>query len=133
MDRKLITIAVLFLLYERLEYAWYLVADIEIYYKVPFVFDGAPIRLDSWVYAVSVKIENVITVIIIHLLLPLKKYTRWSILTFSLALIEIHLTYNEPFFKIPLPGDWYIPGSTATLRLTGVCYFMYGCVKQAMK
>jgi hypothetical protein len=133
MDRKLITIAVLFLLYERSEYAWYLVDGLEIYYQVPFVFDGDPIRIDSWVYLVSVKIQNVIMVLILHILLPMRAYTKWAILTFSLALIELHLTYNEPFFKIPLPGDWYIPGSTATLRLASVCYFIYGCVKQAMK
>lgn len=137
MARKLITIAILLLIYDRLEYAWYVVEGMNVYYKVPYVFTGNAIRIDSWVYLASVKVQHIVTIYILHILLPMREYTKWILVAFALALIELHLTYNEPFMRIFLPviGNWqpYIPVSTATLKLASVCYFIFGCIQNALK
>lgn len=94
------------------------------------------IRLDSYVYYMFIKVEQILFVLLVQLFLTdMKNYTKWLVITFFLALIEYPLTYNEPIYKIMLPEffSWhpYVPVSTATLKLIAVCYFMYGCVKKA--
>lgn len=48
---------------------------------------------------------------------------------FSLAFLELFLTWNEPILKIPLPFGLWVPISTSLLKLTSICYFMWECVK----
>lgn len=130
---KFISVAVLVIVYERLEYLWYPFEHVQRWYTVPFIVEMSPIKLDSMIYMASVKAQHFIFALILHVLLPLKFYTRWMIVAFAIAFFELFLTYNEPIFKLMLPSEFYIPVSTATLKATSVCYFLYGCVKHVMK
>jgi hypothetical protein len=129
--------SILALLFFLTEYAWIPWAELPIYYDVPFVYKDGPVRLDSWIYNVSVKVSHVIFVIALWLLTPFKKSGVFMIVAFTLALIEFFFTWNEPIAKLWLPEFWnwhpYIPVSTAPLKLASVCYFMYECVKKAME
>jgi hypothetical protein len=106
--------------------------------EVKVIFKDFSVRLDSYMYFLFIKVEQIIAVLIVQQLLPdFWKYTRWLVLGFFLALIEYPLTYNEPMYKILLPefGSWqpYIPVSVAMLKFIAVCYFMYGCIKKALE
>jgi hypothetical protein len=131
---KFITVSVLLLLFLLLEYAWIPWDRVKIYYSVPFVYDGGPVRLDSWIYNSCVKIEHILVVLMLHLLTPFKKETKMLLIAFGLAFVEFFFTWNEPMAKIWLPefGSFhpYIPISTATLKLMAVCCFMWGCIKK---
>lgn len=103
---------------------------------VKIIFKDFTIRLDSYMYFLFIKVEQVFFVLVVQLMVN-GKYSKWLLITFLLALIEYPLTYNEPIYKILLPdfGGWqpYIPVSTATLKFCAVCYFMWGCIKKALE
>jgi hypothetical protein len=106
--------------------------------EVKVIFKDFSVRLDSYMYFLFIKVEQIIAVLIVQQLLPdFWKYTRWLVLAFFLALIEYPLTYNEPMYKILLPefGSWqpYIPVSVAMIKFIAVCYFMYGCIKKVFE
>lgn len=131
---KYITVSVLLLIFFLLEYTWIPWTRVEIYYSVPFVYDGGPVRLDSWIYNSCVKIEHILVVLMLHILMDLKKETRVLLIAFVLAFVEFFFTWNEPIAKIWLPeiGAFqpYIPVSTATVKFFAIAYFMVGCVKR---
>lgn len=130
MDKKrLITIAILLILYDRVEFLYYALDNPD--QKIGFIFKGDPIRADSYIYFASIMLQQVITSIIVYLFLPWKE-TKWFVIASMIVFVEYFFTYGQPFFKIPLPGDFYIPGSTSTLRMMSVCYFMYAVVKRVM-
>lgn len=128
--RRLITIAVLLILYDRIEFLYYAFDNPE--EKVGFILKGDPIRKDSYIYFASIMFQQVITSIIVYLFLPWRE-TKWFVIASVIVFIEYFFTYGQPFFKIPLPGEFYIPGSASTLRMISVCYVMYGCVKRALE
>lgn len=97
---------------------------------VKIVFKDFSIRLDSYVYFAAIKVEQFIFVVVLHIILPMKDYTKWLVYSFLAAIVEYPLTYNEPIYKLPLPLDFYIPVSTASLKFTAVAYFMTGCVRK---
>lgn len=120
-----ITVAILVILYERLEYLWVIWEDVPIFFNVPYVYDGGSIRLDALVYNASVKIQNIILPIILYLVTPFKKSSMVMIAAFTLGFIELFITWNEPIAKIPLPFNRYFPISTAVIRLASVFYFLH--------
>jgi hypothetical protein len=125
---KYITVSILVLIYFLLEYAWIPWAGVPKYYEVPFIYSDGPVRLDSWIYNACVKIEHLILPLIIYILTPFKRESKFMLLAFGLSFVEFFLTWNEPIAKIPMPFDWGIPISTAPLKLASICYFMVSCV-----
>ncbi len=115
----------LMLAFFLLEYTWIPWEDVPIYYNVPFIYDGGAVRLDSWVYNASVKIEHFIVPLVLFILTPFKRESKLMMLAFGLCLVEFFFTWNEPFFKIPLPFDLWIPISTSLLKFASICNFMY--------
>lgn len=133
MDRqKYLLVSILLIIFWFLEYVWVYWEDVPIFYNVPFVYDGGPVRLDSWVYNVSIKLQHIIGVLFVYILTPFKKESKIMLIAFGLALIEFFFTWNEPIAKIPLPFEWWIPISTATIKLMSVCNFMYACQKKIL-
>ena len=134
---KAITVSVLLLIFFLLEYTWIPWTRVETYYSVPFVYDGGPVRLDSWIYNACVKIEHILVVLMIHLLMNFKKESKIMLIAFGLAFVEFFFTWNEPMAKIWLPefGSFhpYIPVSTATLKFCSIAYFMWGTVKRVFE
>jgi hypothetical protein len=130
MDKsRFVVVSILVLVYFLLEYTWISVEDVQIFYKVPFVYDSGPIRLDALVYAASVKVGHFILPLILYILTPFKKESKLMMIAFALAFVELFFTWNEPIHKVPLPFNWWIPISTTLLKLASCCYFMWGCVK----
>jgi hypothetical protein len=125
-----ITVSCLLLVYMMLEYTWIPWEDVPVFYNVPFVYDGGPVRLDSWIYNACVKVEHFLFVLTIHLVLDFKKETKWLLITFGLAFVEFFFTWNEPIAQIDLPFGMYLPISTTPMKFAAVAYFMYGTVKK---
>lgn len=130
---KYFTVSILVLVYFLLEYVWLPWADVPVTYKVPFVHQGNPIRLDSLIYHAGVKVQHVIVPVITLILMPFKKESKLMIIAFSLAFFELFLTWNEPILQLPLPFNWYIPISTSPLKFASVCYFMWSCIKKSFE
>src|SRR5688572_29915419 len=107
-NMKFITVSSLLLIFMMLEYTWIPWEDVPIFYNVPFIYDGGPVRLDAWIYNACVKIEHIVVVLMLHILLDFKKETKWLLVTFGLAFVEFFLTWNEPVMKIDLPFIMYI-------------------------
>jgi hypothetical protein len=132
MDRlKYLIVSILTVVFFILEYTWIPFEDIPIFYKVPFIYDGGPVRLDSWIYNASVKIEHFIVPLILYVLTPFKQECK-LMGAFALSFIEFFFTWNEPIGKIPLPFEWWIPISTALLKLVSICWFMWVCIKEIL-
>lgn len=127
--RKLITIGVLFILWDRVEFLYYLVEGRDT--KIGFLLMGDPIRIDSYVYFASMYLQTLILVVILQMALPLKSM-KYLVIACLLCFIEYFVTYGQPIAKIPLPWNLYIPVSCSTLRLLSVCYVLYECVKKVM-
>ena len=130
---KYIAVSFMVLIYFLLEYIWFPWEDSPVRYTIPFIHEGAHIRLDSLIYHAGVKVQHVILPVIILILTPFKRESCLMIAAFSLAFFELFLTWNEPIAKLPLPFDWYIPVSTSPLKFFSVCYFMVGCIKKAFE
>lgn len=130
---KYFSVSILVLLFFLLEYVWFPWDGSPITYKIPYVHEGNPIRLDSLIYHAGVKVQHIILPLITLILMPFKKESKVMIFTFSLAFFELFLTWNEPIAKLPLPFDWYIPVSTSPLKFFSVCYFMTACIRWAFK
>lgn len=130
---RYITVSLLMMAYFLLEYTWIPFEDMPVFYKVPFIYDGGPVRLDSWVYNASVKVEHFILPLILFILTPFKKECRLMMWAFGLAIVEFFITWNEPILKIPMPFHLWIPVSTSLLKLASICYFMWGCVKSYLE
>lgn len=130
---RYITVSLLMMAYFLLEYTWIPFEDMPVFYKVPFIYDGGPVRLDSWVYNASVKVEHFILPLILFILTPFKKECRLMMWAFGLAFVEFFITWNEPILKIPMPFHLWIPVSTSLLKLASICYFMWGCVKSYLE
>lgn len=130
---KYVAVSFLVLIYFLLEYAWFPWEDSPTRYTIPFIHDGAPIRLDSLIYHAGVKVQHIMVPLILLILTPYKKECRIMIAAFSLAFFELFLTWNEPILKLPLPFNWHIPVSTSPLKLASVCYFMWSAVKRALE
>lgn len=128
---KYVLVSLLVLVFFLLEYTWIPWEDLPVYYNVPFVYDGGPVRLDSWIYNGSVKVEHFILVLICFILTPFKKSSRLMMWAFGLSFIEFFLTWNEPIVKIPLPFHLWIPISTSLLKIASICYFMYEAIISA--
>lgn len=129
MAKKFIIIAILFLLYDRVEFLYYAFEGSE--RKVGFIIKGEPIRIDSYVYFASIGLQQVIASFIIYLLLPWRS-VKYFVIASVICFVEYFFTYGQPIAKIPLPADFYIPISASTLRFVSVCYVMYECVKRVM-
>jgi hypothetical protein len=103
--------------------------------EVKILLKDFSVRLDSYTYLLFIKLEQLIFVLVVRLFV--KENSIWMLYAFGLAMIEYPLTYNEPIAKIMLPDFWgwqpYIPVSTATLKFSAVCYFMWGCVKKVFE
>jgi hypothetical protein len=103
--------------------------------EVKILLKDFSVRLDSYTYFLFIKLEQLIFVLVVRLFV--KENSIWMLYAFGLAMIEYPLTYNEPIAKIMLPDFWgwqpYIPVSTATLKFSAVCYFMWGCVKKVFE
>lgn len=130
---RYVTVSLLMMAYFLLEYTWIPFEDMPVFYKVPFIYDGGPVRLDSWVYNASVKVEHFILPLILFILTPFKKECRLMMWAFVLAFVEFFITWNEPILKIPMPFHLWIPVSTSLLKLASICYFMWGCVKSYLE
>lgn len=130
---RYITVSILVMVYFLLEYTWIPFEDMPVFYKVPFIYDGGPVRLDSWVYNASVKVEHFILPLILFILTPFKKECKLMMWAFGLAFVEFFITWNEPILKIPMPFHLWIPVSTSLLKLGSICYFMWGCVKSYLE
>ncbi len=130
---KYITVSLLVMAYFLLEYAWIPFEEVPIYYKVPFIYDSDPVRLDALIYNASVKVEHFILPLILFILTPFMKESKLMMIAFGLAFIELFFTWNEPMLKIPLPFHWWIPVSTTLLKFGSVCYFMFSCVKKLLE
>lgn len=126
---KWIIIGILLLCYDRIEYLYYAFEGSDRY--IPFLFSGEPIRLDAYVYFLSIRVQQIIFILILHILIGAPKATQWVLIAFILSLIEFPLTYNEPFFKIPLPFGFYVPGSTASLKFIAICNLMVVCINRS--
>jgi len=126
----IISVAVLLILYDRIEFLYYAFGNPE--ELVSFPFKANPIRKDSYIYFASVMFMQLITAVIVHLLLQWKE-TKWFVAASALVFVEYFFTYGQPLFKIPLPHGFYIPGSASTLRMMSVCYILYGAVVRVMK
>jgi hypothetical protein len=133
--RKVILLSIYVFIFFLMEYLYLPFEGDET--PVAIAFQDFTIRLDSYVYYFCMKGEQLIFALTLRLLLPIKEYTKWIVLTFALAVFEYPLTYNEPIAKLLLPDFWgfqpYVPASTATLKFASVCYFMYGAIKKAME
>jgi hypothetical protein len=129
-SRIFIKIAILLLLYDRVEFLYYLVEGSE--RKMGFLLMGDPIRIDSYIYFASIGLQQLIFAFILQMLIPIRA-AKFFVLASAVCFIEYFLTYGQPIAKIPLPWELYIPVSGSTLRLVSVCYFMYGEVKKAME
>jgi hypothetical protein len=126
MDKK-IKVALLMIVFDRLEY-FYEVVNPDT--NICLLAVERCFRADSFVYFACVKVQQWIFVYVIHLLVPLKEYSKWSVWAFALAFVEFFFTYNEPIARIPFPFDMYLPISTAILKFAAVAYFMWGCIKK---
>jgi hypothetical protein len=129
-SRTLIKIAILLLLYDRVEFLYYLVEGSE--RKIGFLLMGDPIRIDSYVYFASIGLQQLIFAFILQMFMPIRA-AKFFVLASAVCFIEYFLTYGQPVAKIPLPWELYIPVSGSALRLVSVCYFMYGAIKKAME
>jgi hypothetical protein len=129
MARKFIIIAILFLLYDRVEFLYYAFEGSE--RKIGFIIKGDPIRIDSYVYFASIGLQQVIASFIIYLLLPWRS-VRLFVIASAVCFVEYFFTYGQPLAKIFLPFDFYVPVSASALRFASVCYVMYECVKKAL-
>jgi hypothetical protein len=129
-SRTLIKIAILLLLYDRVEFLYYLVEGSE--RKIGFLLMGDPIRIDSYIYFASIGLQQLIFAFILQMLIPIRA-AKFFVLASAVCFIEYFLTYGQPIAKIPLPWELYIPVSGSALWLVSVCYFMYGAVKKAME
>jgi hypothetical protein len=125
--RKLITVGILFILWDRVEFLYYLVEGRDT--KIGFLMIGDPIRIDSYVYFASMYFQTVIIALILQLVLPLESM-KYFLIACLLCFLEYFVTYGRPIAKIPLPWELYIPVSCSTLRLLSVCYVMWDCVKR---
>lgn len=130
---RYITVSLLVMAYFLFEYTWIPFEDVPVFYKVPFIYDGGPVRLDSWVYNASVKVEHFILPLILFIISPFKKECKLMMWAFGLAFVEFFFTWNEPVLKIPMPFHLWIPVSTSLLKLASICYFMWGCVKKILE
>ena len=130
---KYIMVSSLLLVFMMLEYAWIPWEDVPIFYNVPFIYDGGPVRLDAWIYNACVKIEHILVVLMLHVLTDFKKETRVLLIAFGLAFVEFFFTWNEPVGRIDLPFNMFIPISTTPLKFLAVCYFMWGTVKRVFE
>lgn len=126
-------VAILLMIFDRLEYAWVPWEGVEKYITIPFVYDSGPIRIDALIYAASVKLQHIILVLILYVLTPFTRANYWMLGAFMLAFVELFLTWNEPILTIPIPFKLWIPVSTATLKFVAVCNFMWCAVKKAME
>jgi hypothetical protein len=127
--RKLIAIAILLLLWDRVEFLYYAFEGRDT--MVGFLIKGNPVRIDSYVYLASIYIQQVIMATIIYLLFPINA-AKYLVLACLICFVEYFLTYGQPITRIPLPRDFYIPVSGSTLRLLAVCFFMWRCVQKAL-
>lgn len=123
----IIIVAVLLILYDRIEFLYYAFNNPD--QLIGFPFKNITIRKDSYIWQASVMFMQFLTALIIHLLMGWKE-TKWFVIASALVFIEYFLTYGQPFFKILLPGGFYIPGSASTLRMISVCYILYGAIKR---
>lgn len=130
---KYIAVSFLILLHFLLEYIWLPWADVPIYWEIPFVHEGNPIRIDSLIYHAGVKADHLIPLALVFILMPFKKESKIMMAMFAVAFFELFLTWNEPVAQLPLPFDWYIPVSTSPLKFFSVCYFMVACIKKAFE
>jgi hypothetical protein len=130
MSKRILIIVALLVVYDRVEYLYYAFEDSDS--KIGFIIKGDPIRIDSYVYFLSIRIQQIIFALIFYYLVPLKS-PRWFLYACVAMLVEYPLTYNEPILTIPLPLDHYIPVSAAAFRLCAVGYFMYEVVNKLLK
>lgn len=130
---RYVTVSLLVMAYFLLEYTWIPFEDVPVFYKVPFVYDSDPVRLDALIYNASVKVEHFILPLILFILTPFKKESKLMMWAFGLAFVEFFITWNEPILKIPMPFHLWIPVSTSLLKLASICYFMWGCVRKLLE
>jgi hypothetical protein len=131
MDKAtLIKIAILLVLYDRVEFLYYLVEGSDV--KLGFLLKGDPIRIDSYVYFASIGLQQVIFALIIHMLMPMKS-VKFFVIASIICFLEYFVTYGQPITKIPLPWELYIPISGSMLRLASVCYFTWEVGKKIMQ
>lgn len=123
--RKLITIAILLILWDRIEFLYYAFEGSD--RKIGFFLIGDPIRLDSYVYFASIAFQQAITAIIIYMVIPIRA-AKYFVIASLVCFVEYFLTYGQPIAKIPLPFDFYLPLSGSTLRLASICYLLWSCV-----
>lgn len=139
-----IAIGILLVLFDRIEYLYYAFPETDKFCLI--LWKERCYRMDSFIYYFSGRVQQVITTIMVYLVivylkLPLRKHAFLIVVAWLLSLIELFITYNEPITKVPLPRciylpwyseglfwkkvitDWYIPISTATLKLISVLYF----------
>jgi hypothetical protein len=129
---KYLIVSFLVLIFFLMEYTWIPWEDVPIFYTVPFVYDGGPVRLDSWIYNASVKFGHIIPCFICYILTPFKKESKLMVWAFTVAFVEFFFTWNEPISKIPLPFGMWVPISSTLLKLASICYFMWGAFKKAL-
>ncbi len=126
MKSKIVLIVLLVLLYDRVEYLWYGVNP-----ETEFtLFNGKEsIRADSFIYYASQRVQYIIFAYVLMILIPQLKRPLWIFFTCEvLYFVEYFITYNEPIYKVPMFGDWYIPISVATLKFLSIAYLIVEAV-----
>lgn len=113
---KIVTIGILLLIADRVEFLYYGIENPS--EMVGFVYSGAPIRIDSYIYFASIRIQQLIFAIILNMLLPeFRKETTAFVIVSFLYFMEFFWSYNEPTTTIRITEYIYIPISVAALKL----------------
>jgi hypothetical protein len=133
---RVLVISILVLMYDRVEFLYYGVNPDT---KICLLIGERCFRADSFVYYASIRVQYIILAVILQLTVPmlikgLDRALAFIMVANVLYFVEYFFTYNEPIYKIPMAiGDWYLPVSVATLKLTAVIYLMYKCMTKVFE
>lgn len=123
--RKAIGTALIIVLIDRIEFAYYPFEGVERY--VQFLLYDTPIIMSWYVYCLSVLVQGFLWSIVAWMWLPMAKDFKWVVIAFGLCIVEFPLTYGQPITSLPLPWGWFFPISCSLLRLMAVMYYL-GCL-----
>jgi hypothetical protein len=126
LKNKIVLIVLLVLLYDRVEYLWY---GVNPETEITLINSKESIRADSFIYYASQRVQYIIFAYVLMLLIPqLKRPLLFFFICEVLYFLEYFITYNEPIYKVPMLGDWYIPISVATLKFVSIAYLIVEAV-----
>lgn len=127
-SEKLILTAILLVLIDRIEFAYYPFQGSPIF--VAFACCHEPIQLSWWVYLETIQVQHFLWTIIAFLWIPMRKEMIFIMIAFGLCVLEFPLTYGIPIAKLPLPFNWFFPLSCSLLRLAAILNFFRAVIMQ---